>query len=48
VYGVREFNANLAAREPFLTRVVKGPKIYLMGNADDIGKPVEHRAAQAA
>lgn len=48
VYGVREFHAKLAAREPFLTRVVKGPKIFLMGNADDFGKLVEHRAAQAA
>ena len=48
VYGVREFHAKLAAREPFLTRVAKGPKILLMGNADDLGKLVEHRAAQAA
>jgi predicted nucleotidyltransferase len=48
VYGVREFHAKLAAREPFLARVVKGPKIFLMGNADDLGKLVEHRAAQAA
>jgi predicted nucleotidyltransferase len=48
VYGVREIHAKLAAREPFLIRVVKGPKIFLMGNADDLGKLVEHRAAQAA
>jgi predicted nucleotidyltransferase len=48
VYGVREFHAKLAAGEPFLTRVVKGPKIFLMGNANDLGKLVEHRAAQAA
>jgi len=48
VYGVREFHAKLAAREPFLARVVKGPKIFFMGNADDFGKLVEHRAAQAA
>jgi predicted nucleotidyltransferase len=48
VYGVREFYVKLAAHESFLTRVVKGPKIFLMGNADDLGKLVEHRAAQAA
>jgi hypothetical protein len=48
LYGVRKFSAKLAAREPFLTRVVKGPKIFLIGDADDLGKLAEHRAAQAA
>lgn len=48
VYGLREFRAKLAEREPFLMRVAKGPKIFLIGNADDLGKLVEHRTAQAA
>lgn len=48
VYGIREFREKIARREPFLTRVVEGPKIYLMGNAHDLGKLVEHRAPQAA
>ena len=48
VYGPREFRSKIAAREPFLLRVVKGPKIFLVGGADDLGKPGEHRAAQTA
>jgi predicted nucleotidyltransferase len=48
VYGLREFRSKIAAREPFLLRVLNGPKIYLVGGANDIGKPGGHRAAQAA
>ncbi len=48
VYRLRELRLKFAAREPFLTRVVKGPKIFLVGNADDLGKLIENRAAQAA
>ncbi len=48
VYGLREFRSKIAAREPFLLRVMKGPKIFMMGNADDLGELVEHRAAKAA
>jgi len=48
VYGQREFRGKIAACEPFLLRVLTGPKIFLVGDVNDLGKPGEHRTAQAA
>ncbi|OGA47807.1 MAG: hypothetical protein A3G24_14475 [Betaproteobacteria bacterium RIFCSPLOWO2_12_FULL_62_13] len=48
VYWPAEFRRKIAGQEPFLQRVVAGPKIYLIGNTDDLGKLVEHRQAKAA
>ena len=48
VYGAREFRAKLARKEPFLARVLEGPKILLKGVLDDIAKPRRHRQAKAA
>lgn len=45
VYSPREFKSKLAGRDPFLVRVVEGPKIFLRGGEDDLGKPAGHRAA---
>ena len=48
VYSQREFKRKFAAREPFLVRVTEGPKIYLTGTEDDLGKLAGHRAAASA
>jgi len=48
VYGKREFRAKLASKEPYLLRVLDGPKIMLNGDIDDLAKPGRHRAAKAA
>jgi predicted nucleotidyltransferase len=48
VYGVREFRAKLAGKEPFLLRVLEGPKIPLIGKLHDLEKSRGHRAAKAA
>ncbi len=45
VYSAREFQAKVAGGDPFLTRVLEGPKIYLFGADDDPGKSGKHRAA---
>lgn len=48
VYGLREFRAKLAGKEPFLLRVLDGPKILLIGELHDLEKSRGHRAAKAA
>ncbi len=48
VYGIREFRDKLARHDPFLSRVMKGPKISLTGDLDGIAKPGRHRNAQAS
>jgi predicted nucleotidyltransferase len=48
VYSAREFASKVAGADPFLTRVVEGPKIYLIGTDDDLGKLVKHRPTKAA
>lgn len=48
VYSLREFKRKFADREPFLVRVTEGPKIYLTGTEDDLGKLAGHRAAASA
>jgi predicted nucleotidyltransferase len=36
------------AGEPFLKHVLAGPKIFIVGGEDDLGKPGAHRQAQGA
>ncbi len=48
VYGKREFRAKLAKKEPFLLRVLDGPKILLSGDINDFAKPGGHRTTKAA
>lgn len=48
VHAPREFRAKLARKEPFLMRVLEGPKILLKGNLHDVAKPRRHRQAKAA
>jgi hypothetical protein len=48
VHGAREFRNKVAHHEPFLARVLEGPKITLSGDLHDLGKTGRHRKAQAA
>lgn len=48
VYPPAEFAAKLAAREPFLQRVVADTKIFLIGTENDLGEFGSNRQAQAA
>lgn len=48
VYGLREFRAKLAGKEPFLRRVLEEPKILLIGELHDLEKSRGHRTAKAA
>jgi predicted nucleotidyltransferase len=38
VYSVREFQDKISAHEPFLVRVLEEPKIFLIGNEDDLAE----------
>lgn len=48
VYGTREFRTKLSSKDPFLRRVLEGPKIVLMGDPHDFEKSRGHRTAKAA
>lgn len=48
VYGIKEFRAKLSGKDPFLRRVLEGPKIILAGDLDDIAKPGRRRVSKAA
>lgn len=48
IYSPGEFRKKLADGEPFVVRVVEGPKIYLTGTEDDLGKLAGHRATASA
>ncbi len=48
VYSSREFKEKITNREPYLMRVVEGPKIFLIGTDDDLGKLAKHRAAKVS
>jgi len=43
-----EFRKKLAAGDAFLKRVLAERKIFIVGSADDLGKPAAHRPAQGA
>jgi predicted nucleotidyltransferase len=46
VYSSREFKEKIANREPYLMRVEEGPKIFLIGTDDDLGKLAKHRSTK--
>jgi predicted nucleotidyltransferase len=48
VYPALEFRKKLAARDPFLGRVLAERKIFIIGGDDDLGKPAAHRKAEGA
>jgi len=48
LYPIREFKAKVAAGDPFLKRVLADKKIFLIGDAHDLGQPASHRKAEAA
>jgi predicted nucleotidyltransferase len=48
VFQPKEFRAKLSERGGFLERVLDGPKIPLIGDADDLRKSARNRKAKAA
>jgi len=48
VYREREFVEKMKRKEPFMVRVVEGPKLLLWGDLSVIGKPGRDRKAKAA
>jgi predicted nucleotidyltransferase len=40
-----EFRAKLKARDRFVSRVVREPKLFIKGDASELGEPAEDRAA---
>ena len=48
LYTIREFSAKVAAGDPFLKRVLADKKIFLIGDAHDLGKSITHRKAETA
>ena len=48
VFSREEFAGRLADRDHFLTMVVDGPKLFLLGDEDDIGKLVGQRLGHVA
>jgi predicted nucleotidyltransferase len=48
VYWSDEFARALNEKQAFIERILAGPKIFLIGDADELGKLVGNRAAQAA
>jgi predicted nucleotidyltransferase len=48
LYPALEFRKKLAARDPFLGRVLAERKIFIVGGEDDLGKPAAHRKAEGA
>ena len=47
-YQISEFRQQSRRGEPFLSRVLEGPKIFVVGSEHDLGKLVQHRQAKAA
>lgn len=48
LYPIHEFRAKVAAGDPFLKRVLADKKIFLIGDAHDLGKSASHRKAETA
>jgi uncharacterized protein len=46
LYSVQEFRHKLAEGQNFLTNVVEGPKLFLIGDEDDLRRLAEVRMAQ--
>ena len=52
VYAKREYSVKVAAKDPFITEVLSQPRIFLIGNAHELGKlgrsgPRNRHAVQA-
>jgi predicted nucleotidyltransferase len=48
LYPIHEFRAKVAAGDPFLKRVLADKKIFLIGDAHDLGKSASLRKAETA
>lgn len=48
VFPALEFTKKLAARDPFLSRVLADRRIFVLGGEDELGKPAAHRKAEGA
>lgn len=48
LYPVREFRKKLAAGDPFLKRVLADKKLFVIGDANDLGQSASHRQAESA
>lgn len=48
LYPMREFRMKVAAGEPFLKRVLADKKIFLIGDAHDLGQSSSHRKTETA
>lgn len=48
VYTPKEFSRKLGERQNFLSKVVEGPKLYLIGDEHELGRLAKVRLAEAA
>jgi len=48
VYGLAEFRKKAKEKGSFLARVMAEPKLFILGNEDDLGKPGANRKGKAA
>lgn len=46
--GEAEWGKRMAVGEPFLSRVMQGSKLFVVGGPDDLGEPAPHRKAPGA
>lgn len=47
VYSPAEFKRKASEQDSFLERVLKGPKLFVIGSDHELGKPAEDRKAEA-
>jgi predicted nucleotidyltransferase len=43
-YGLKEFGSKVRSKDPFVTSVLKGPKIFLVGGADELKQAAQKQA----
>jgi predicted nucleotidyltransferase len=48
VYTLAEFRRKAFGKDSFVARVMSGPKLFLIGSENDIGKPGSHRKTAVA
>ncbi len=48
LYPLREFRKKVAAGDAFLKRVLADKKLFVIGDANDLGKSASHRQAESA
>lgn len=46
--GEAEWGKRMSVSEPFLSRVMQGTKLFVVGGPDDLGEPAPHRKAPGA